>query len=341
MGGVAWSIPEIPAEREYCEQARRALTRIREEMRRLEVNENDERNENNDMSNNLNHDMNHSMNHDVNQMTQGDRREVSAGQQPLSQSSLQAFTPQPPISQPISHSQTISQPISQPISHSQPISQPISQSQTTSQSQPISHTLQTPQSSQQPRRDFYDATKDLFLSLLRAGDLRDITQLQTYLGVQFKIRQLMRQHAPPETLRPLQMSIPNPLEIRDKYSNREHVSNVFEEVKARLQACDPTMAERTLAMIPEDPVMFVEMNSLQRLLDLVDVLQFNTGIVELASVKENELFVQHWTKMMLECRKIITECKQWMDSVEEDIKGDVLNASKTREWMHGWFDDVD
>ena len=312
MGGVAWSIPEIPAEREYCEQARRALTRIREEMRRLEeVNENDERNENNDMSNNLNHDVNHDVNHDMNQMTQRDRKEVSAGQQPLSQSSLQAFTLQPPISQ------------------SQPISQP------------ISHTLQTPQSPQQPRRDFYDATKDLFLSLLRAGDLRDITQLQTYLGVQFKIRQLMRQHAPPETLRPLQMSIPNPLEIRDKYSNREHVSNVFEEVKARLQACDPTMAERTLAMIPEDPVMFVEMNSLQRLLDLVDVLQFNTGIVELASVKENELFVQHWTKMMLECRKIITECKQWMDSVEEDIKGDVLNASKTREWMHGWFDDVD
>ena len=326
MGGVAWSIPEIPAEREYCEQARRALTRIREEMRRLEeVNENDERNENNDMSNNLNHDMNHDVNHDVNhdmnQMTQRDRKEVSAGQQPLSQSSLQAFTPQPPISQ--------SQPISQSISQSQPISQP------------ISHTLQTPQSPQQPRRDFYDATKDLFLSLLRAGDLRDITQLQTYLGVQFKIRQLMRQHAPPETLRPLQMSIPNPLEIRDKYSNREHVPNVFEEVKARLQACDPTMAERTLAMIPEDPVMFVEMNSLQRLLDLVDVLQFNTGIVELASVKENELFVQHWTKMMLECRKIITECKQWMDSVEEDIKGDVLNASKTREWMHGWFNDVD
>ena len=322
MGGVAWSIPEIPAEREYCEQARRALTRIREEMRRLEeVNENDERNENNDMSNNLNHDVNHDVNHDMNQMTQRDRKEVSAGQQPLSQSSLQAFTPQPPISQ--------SQPISQSISQSQPISQP------------ISHTLQTPQSPQQPRRDFYDATKDLFLSLLRAGDLRDITQLQTYLGVQFKIRQLMRQHAPPETLRPLQMSIPNPLEIRDKYSNREHVSNVFEEVKARLQACDPTMAERTLVMIPEDPVMFVEMNSLQRLLDLVDVLQFNTGIVELASVKENELFVQHWTKMMLECRKIITECKQWMDSVEEDIKGDVLNASKTREWMHGWFNDVD
>ena len=322
MGGVAWSIPEIPAEREYCEQARRALTRIREEMRRLEeVNENDERNENNDMSNNLNHDVNHDVNHDMNQMTQRDRKEVSAGQQPLSQSSLQAFTPQPPISQ--------SQPISQSISQSQPISQP------------ISHTLQTPQSPQQPRRDFYDATKDLFLSLLRAGDLRDITQLATYLGVQFQIRQLMRQHAPPETLRPLQMSIPNPLEIRDKYSNREHVSNVFEEVKARLQACDPTMAERTLAMIPEDPVMFVEMNSLQRLLDLVDVLQFNTGIVELASVKENELFVQHWTKMMLECRKIITECKQWMDSVEEDIKGDVLNASKTREWMHGWFNDVD
>lgn len=94
-------------------------------------------------------------------------------------------------------------------------------------------------------------------------------------------------------------------------------------------------------MIPEDPVMFVEMNSLQRLLDLVDVLQFNTKIVELASVKENELFVQHWTKIMLECRKIITECKQWMDSVEEDIKADVLAAPKTREWIHGWRDGVD
>lgn len=136
------------------------------------------------------------------------------------------------------------------------------------------------------------------------------------------------------------MSIPNPLEIRDRYSNRERVPNVFEELKTRLQACDPTMAERTLAMIPDDPVMFVEMNSLQRLLDLVDVLQFNTGIVEIASVKENELFVQHWTKIMLECRKIITESKQWMDSVEEDIKEDVLASPKTREWIQGRIDDV-
>ena len=339
MGGVAWSIPTIPAEKEYCEQATRALLRIREEMKRLRELMDDHMMSGQGMMNGrMNEEMmggqrvsDRGMNGEMmdDHMMSGQgminghmNEEMMSGQGMNGQvgqpSYQETMLTQPSISQPSISQPSISPSISQPSSISQSISQP----------------------PQPPRKDFYDATKDLFLSLLRAGDLRDISQLQTFLGVQAKIRQLMRQHAPPETLRPLQMSIPNPLEIRDRYSNRERVPNVFEELKTRLQACDPTMAERTLAMIPDDPVMFVEMNSLQRLLDLVDVLQFNTGIVEIASVKENELFVQHWTKIMLECRKIITESKQWMDSVEEDIKEDVLASPKTREWIQGRIDDV-
>ena len=349
MGGVAWSIPTIPAEKEYCEQATRALLRIREEMKRLRELMDDHMMSGQGMMNGrMNEEMmggqrvsDRGMNGEMmdDHMMSGQgminghmNEEMMSGQGMNGQvgqpSYQETMLTQPSISQPSISQPSISPSISQPSSISQSISQPSSISQSISQPP------------QPPRKDFYDATKDLFLSLLRAGDLRDISQLQTFLGVQAKIRQLMRQHAPPETLRPLQMSIPNPLEIRDRYSNRERVPNVFEELKTRLQACDPTMAERTLAMIPDDPVMFVEMNSLQRLLDLVDVLQFNTGIVEIASVKENELFVQHWTKIMLECRKIITESKQWMDSVEEDIKEDVLASPKTREWIQGRIDDV-
>ena len=65
------------------------------------------------------------------------------------------------------------------------------------------------------------------------------------------------------------------------------------------------MTEYTKRFIPEDPVIFVEMNNLNTYLKLIDKLSFCTDIVELASVKENALFVQHWMKMLLECRKLM------------------------------------
>ena len=93
------------------------------------------------------------------------------------------------------------------------------------------------------------------------------------------------------------------------------------------------MIEYTKRFIPDDPVVFVEMNDLETYLELIDQLSFCTDIVELASVKENALFVQHWMKLLLECRKILEECQQWVDGVDEDIRQDVLRDAKVRTWI--------
>lgn len=198
-----------------------------------------------------------------------------------------------------------------------------------------------------PRKDFYENTKELFESLLRKGDLRDIQQLQGYLRVQAQIRDLMNQHAPVEQIRPLQKSIPNPIEIMKIYTSRDPVPDTLNEVsvkgefhlqiKKRLSACDVSMVEYTKRLIPEDPVIFVEMNDLDTYLKLIDHLSFCTDVVELASVKENALFVQHWMKLLMECRKILEECKQWIDGVEEDIRQSVLRDSRVLTWMQSMF----
>ena len=60
-------------------------------------------------------------------------------------------------------------------------------------------------------------------------------------------------------------------------------------MKKRLDACDVSMTEYTKQLIPEDPVIFVEMNDLDTYLKLIDQLSFCTDVVELASVKENTL----------------------------------------------------
>ena len=82
-----------------------------------------------------------------------------------------------------------------------------------------------------PKKDFYENTKDLFESLLRKGDLREIRQLQSYLTVQAQIRDLMNQHAPIEQIRRLQKTIPNPIEIMKMYTSREPVPDTLNEVR--------------------------------------------------------------------------------------------------------------
>lgn len=82
-----------------------------------------------------------------------------------------------------------------------------------------------------PKKDFYENTKDLFESLLRKGDLREIQQLQSYLTVQAQIRDLMNQHAPIEQIRRLQKTIPNPIEIMKMYTSREPVPDTLNEVR--------------------------------------------------------------------------------------------------------------
>ena len=82
-----------------------------------------------------------------------------------------------------------------------------------------------------PKKDFYEKTKDLFDSLLRKGDLREIQQLQSYLTVQAQIRDLMNKHAPIDQVRRLQKTIPNPIEIMKMYTSREPVPDALNEVE--------------------------------------------------------------------------------------------------------------
>ena len=56
-------------------------------------------------------------------------------------------------------------------------------------------------------------------------------------------------------------------------------------------------------------------------------------IVELACVVENQSIVESWDRIMDECEKVVNECKNWMDSVEEDVRMEVLVHNKTRELL--------
>ena len=88
-----------------------------------------------------------------------------------------------------------------------------------------------------------------------------------------------------------------------------------------------------LPLIPDDPVLFVEMNDLETYLQRVVYLDFCTDVVELASVHENIAFVQHWMKMMMACKKTVDACAKWMRGVEEDIRQEVFCNQKTWEWI--------
>ena len=87
--------------------------------------------------------------------------------------------------------------------------------------------------------------------------------------------------------------------------------------------------------MPEDPVVYVEMNDLNAYLLLVKRLQYYTSIVEIASVRENRNILQYWTNLLMASKKIVEDCANWVNAVEDDIKDDVLRHEKVRDLMRG------
>ena len=81
--------------------------------------------------------------------------------------------------------------------------------------------------------------------------------------------------------------------------------------------------------------MYVEMNDLDAYLLLVKRLQYYTSIVEIASVRENRNILQYWTNLLMASKKIVEDCANWMNAVEDDIKDDVLRNEKVRDLMRG------
>ena len=81
--------------------------------------------------------------------------------------------------------------------------------------------------------------------------------------------------------------------------------------------------------------MYVEMNDLNAYLLLVKRLQYYTSIVEIASVRENRNILQYWTNLLMASKKIVEDCANWMNAVEDDIKDDVLRNEKVRDLMRG------
>lgn len=88
-----------------------------------------------------------------------------------------------------------------------------------------------------------------------------------------------------------------------------------------------------MSLIPDDPLTYIEMNDLHSYLMLIKRIHYYTMIVELACVVENQSIVESWERIMNECEKVVDECKKWMDSVEEDVRMEVLTHSKTRELL--------
>lgn len=75
------------------------------------------------------------------------------------------------------------------------------------------------------------------------------------------------------------------------------------------------------------------MNDLHSYLMLIKRIHYYTMIVELACVVENQSIVESWDRIMDECEKVVNECKNWMDSVKEDVRMEVLVHNKTRELL--------
>lgn len=82
-------------------------------------------------------------------------------------------------------------------------------------------------------------------------------------------------------------------------------------------------------------MVYVEMNDLNAYLLLVKRLQYYTSIVEIASVRENRNILQYWTNLLMASRKIVEDCANWVNAVEDDIKDDVLRNEKVRDLMRG------
>ena len=82
-------------------------------------------------------------------------------------------------------------------------------------------------------------------------------------------------------------------------------------------------------------MVYVEMNDLNAYLLLVKRLHYYTSIVEIASVRENRNILQYWTNLLMASKKIVEDCANWVNAVEDDIKDDVLRNEKVRDLMRG------
>ena len=82
-------------------------------------------------------------------------------------------------------------------------------------------------------------------------------------------------------------------------------------------------------------MVYVEMYDLNAYLLLVKRLQYYTSIVEIASVRENRNILQYWTNLLMASKKIVEDCANWVNAVEDDIKDDVLRNEKVRDLMRG------
>lgn len=82
-------------------------------------------------------------------------------------------------------------------------------------------------------------------------------------------------------------------------------------------------------------MVYVEMNDLNAYLLLVKRLQYYTSIVEIASVRENRNILQYWTNLLMASKKIVEDCANWVNAVEDDVKDDVLRNEKVRDLMRG------
>lgn len=90
-----------------------------------------------------------------------------------------------------------------------------------------------------------------------------------------------------------------------------------------------------MSLLPEDPVVYVEMNDVAAYVALIEKLEYYVSVVEVASVRENANIIQYWTNLMMSCKKVVEECVEWAKKVEEDIRVDVMREEKVRQMMTG------
>lgn len=90
-----------------------------------------------------------------------------------------------------------------------------------------------------------------------------------------------------------------------------------------------------MSLLPEDPVVYVEMNDVAVYVALIEKLEYYVSVVEVASVRENANIIQYWTNLMMSCKKVVEECVEWAKKVEGDIRVDVMREEKVRQMMTG------
>ncbi|OAO11928.1 hypothetical protein AV274_6433 [Blastocystis sp. ATCC 50177/Nand II] len=190
-------------------------------------------------------------------------------------------------------------------------------------------------STEDPRKErgFFENIKELFEAQLRKGDLRDIEQLAGFLDVFAEIKRKMQARAPVEEVRALQKTVPTPNAILQRFRERPAVPDVLAGLRSRLEACDPSYREFCMSLLPEDPVVYVEMNDVAAYVALIEKLEYYVSVVEVASVRENANIIQYWTNLMMSCKKVVEECVEWAKKVEEDIRVDVMREEKVRQMM--------